>query len=109
SQGLHEAHVILTDGHDSFRPDLGIDEITNHVMFLYGAVFHPSIHPFRKAILDSAFNLFGGESLALMWSDTSGLSESELADIGFRKIAGQNLIFRHSTLRTPFSDRNPQG
>src|SRR5438128_1400873 len=52
SQGLHEAHVILTDGHDSFRPDLGIDEITNHVMFLYGAVFHSSIHSFRQGILD---------------------------------------------------------
>jgi response regulator NasT len=109
SQGLHEAHVILTDGHDSFRPDLEIEEITNHVMFLYGAVFHPSIHPFRQGILDNAFNLFGEESLALMWLDTSGLPESDLADIGFRKIAGEDLIFRHSALRTPFSDRNPLG
>lgn len=38
SQGLHEAHGILTNGHDSFRPDLEIEEATSHVMFLYGAV-----------------------------------------------------------------------
>ena len=109
SQGLHEAHVILTNGHDTFRPDLGIEEVTNHVMFLYGAVFHPSIHPYRQGILDTAFNLFGEESVALMWLDTSGLPESDLADLGFKKIAGKALIFRHSAIRTPFSDRNPQG
>lgn len=108
SQAMHEAHVILTNGHDSFRPDLGIKELTNHVMFLYGAVFHPSIHPFRQGILDAAFNLFGKDSVALMWLDTSGLPESELAELGFKKIAGQSLIFRHSAVRAPFSERNPQ-
>jgi len=109
SQGLHEAHVILTNGHDTFRPDLGIKEVTNHVMFLYGAVFHPSIHPFRQGILDTAFNLFGEESVALMWLETSGLPESELAELGFKKIASEALIFRHSALRAPFGDRHPQG
>src|SRR5262249_32905236 len=109
SQGLHEAHVILTNGHDSFRPDLEIKEVTNHVMFLYGAVFHPSIHQFRQGILDKAFNLFVRESVALMWLDTSGLTEAELADLGFKKIAGEDLIFRHSALHSSFSDRHPRG
>jgi hypothetical protein len=109
SQGLHEAHVILTNGQDSFRPDLGIKEVTKHIMFLYGAVFHPSIHSLRQGILDTAFNLFGEESVALMWLDTSGLPESELAELGFKKIAEEALIFRHSAIRTPFRDRHPQG
>ena len=78
-------------------------------MFLYGAIFHPSIHNYRQGILDLAFNLFGEESLALMWIDTSDLPESELAELGFRKIAGESLIFRHSALRTSFSDRYPVG
>ena len=108
SQGLHEAHVILTNGNDTCRPDLKIEEITNHVMFLYGAVFHPLIHAFRQGILDTAFNLFGEESVALMWLDTTGLPESDLANLGFKKIAGEALIFRHSALRTPFGDRHPQ-
>ena len=86
-----------------------IQEITHHVMFLYGAVFHPSIHAFRQGILDAAFNLFGEESVALMWLETSGLTEAELAELGFKKIAGEDLIFRHSVLRTPFSDRHPRG
>lgn len=109
SQGLHEVHTILTKGKQEFRPDLRINEATNHVMFLYGAVFHPSIHAYRQAILDAAFNMFGEESLAVMWKDTSGLSETELADLGFCKIVGSDLIFRHLALRTPFGDRFPRG
>jgi hypothetical protein len=109
SQGLHEAHVILTNGLDTFRPDLGIEEVTNHVLFLYGAVFHPAIHAYRQGILDTAFTLSGEESVALMWLETSGLSEAELAELGFKKIAGESLIFRHSALRTLFSERHPRG
>jgi hypothetical protein len=44
-----------------------------------------------------------------MWKDTSGLAEKELADLGFCKIAGSDLIFRHSALRTPFHDAHPTG
>ena len=109
SQGMHEAHVILTNGNDSFRPDLKIEDVTNHVMFLYGAVFHPSIHAYRQGILDTAFRLFSEESLALMWLETSGLPELSLAELGFKKIAFQALIFRHSAERTPFSELYPQG
>ena len=109
SQGLHEVHSILTKGGQEFRPDLRIKEITSHVLFLYGAVFHPSIHPYRQGILQAAFTLFGEESLAVMWKDTSGLSETELADLGFCKIAGTELIYRHSALRTPFHDAHPTG
>jgi hypothetical protein len=109
SQGLHEVHVALTHGGQEFRPDLRINEITSQVLFLYGAVFHPSVHPYRQGILHAAFTLFGEESLAAMWKDTSGLPEADLADLGFRKIAGSDLIFRHSALRTPFGERFPRG
>ena len=109
SQGLHEVHTILTKGKQEFRPDLKIKEVTSHVMFVYWAVFHPSIHAYRQGILDAALNLFGEESVAVMWKDTSGLSETELADLGFCKIAGSELIYRHSALRTPFHDAHPTG
>src|SRR3984893_15114068 len=109
SQGLHEVHTILTKGKQEFRPDLKIKEGTSHVMFVYGAVFHPSIHPYRQGSLDEALNLFGEESVGVMWKDTSGLSEAELADLGFRKIAGSELIYRHLDLRTPCHDSHPPG
>jgi hypothetical protein len=109
SQGMHEVHVILTKGGKDFRPDLQIKEVVSHVLFLYAAVFHPTVHAYRQAILDTAFTLFGQESLAVMWKDTSGLPEAELAGLGFRKIAGCDLIYRHSALRTPFGDAHPTG
>jgi hypothetical protein len=109
SQGLHEAHHILTNSNDRFRSNLRIKQTTNHVMFLYGAVFHPSIRPCRQGILDAAFKLFGEESLALMWLETSGLPESALAELGFRKIAFEALIFRHSAKGSLFHDQHPQG
>lgn len=109
SQGLHEVHTILTKGKQEFRLDLKINEPVDHVMFLYGAVFHPSIHAYRQGILAATFRLFGEMSLAVMWKDTSSLSESELADLGFCKIAGSDLIFRHSAVRTKFGDEHPTG
>ena len=109
SQGLHDVHVALTKGGQEFRADLRINEVTDHVLFLYGAVFHPAVHPYRQGILQAALSLFGEASLDVMWKDTSGLSETELADVGFCKIAGSDLIFRHSALRTPFGDRFPRG
>ena len=53
--------------------------------------------------------LFGHESLAVMRRDTGDFSEAELAELGFRKIAGEELIFRHSAFKTPYSEKNPQG
>ena len=38
-----------------------------------------------------------------------GMLDSELADLGFCKIAGSELIFRHSAFRTPFHDAHPTG
>src|SRR6516165_3404018 len=78
SQGLHEAHVTLTNGGQEFRPDLGIEEITDQVLLFYRAVFHPAVHLSRPAVLHAAFTLFGELSLAVMWKDTTGLTQADL-------------------------------
>ncbi len=44
-----------------------------------------------------------------MLQDTTRLSETELADLGFCKIAGSEPIYRHSALRSPFHDAHPTG
>lgn len=109
SQGLHEVHTILTRGRQEFRRDLRIDGVTDHVLFLHTAVIHPSFHAYRQGILDAVFRLFGEQSLAVMWRDTSGLTDAELSELGFCLVAGAELVFRHSSLRTRFSDRYPRG
>ena len=54
SQGLHEAHVILTNGNDSFRPDLrnqgGHEAMSCSFM---GQFFIRRFMPYRQGILDT--------------------------------------------------------
>ena len=44
-----------------------------------------------------------------MWHDTTGLSDTELASLGFRRIAGSELIYRHSARKSDFSEEHPTG
>lgn len=104
SQGLQEIYTILTKCRERFRPDLEIDEVTHQITFASRFVIHPSFRSVSQAILDAAFKAFGELTLAVMWHDTSGLSDKQLADLGFRKIAGCPLIFRHLSLKTQFDD-----
>lgn len=109
SQGWYDVYKALTDEKGRIRDDLGVDEFVDHVIFIYRIVLHPDLEFCRQAILDTIATLFGQESLTVLWKDLSGFSESELAQLGFRKIAGEDLIVRHSSYRTVFSELFPKG
>jgi hypothetical protein len=111
SQGLYEMFEMLTDGNEEgqIRDDLKVEEPFDHIMFLYRAVFHPSLAPYRQAIVEAAVNLLGSQALIVMWLETGGFPESELADLGFKKIATTSLIYRNLAFTTKFIDRHPQG
>ena len=104
SQGLYEVYRTLTNKKGKIRTDLKAYEVVDHIIFVYRIVLHPDLVFCRQAILESVVTLFGHESLAVMWKDTGHFSESELAELGFCKIAGEELIFRHSAFKTPFSE-----
>ena len=109
SQGLYEVYRTLTNKKGQIRTDLKGYEVVDHVIFVYRIVLHPDLVFCRRAILESVVTLFGHDSLAVMWKDTGNFSESELAELGFCKIAGEELIFRHSAFKTPFSETAPRG
>jgi hypothetical protein len=111
SQGLCEVFEVLTEGNEAgkIRDDLEVPEPFDHIMFLYRAVLHPSLAPYRQTILETAVTLLGSQALVVMWLDTGDFAEGELADVGFRKIAGTSLIYRHLALATKFTDQHPQG
>jgi hypothetical protein len=109
SQGLYEVYRTLTDKQGKIRSDLNADEVVDHIVFVYRIVLHPDLAFCRRAILDSVVTLFGCESLAVMRKETGSFTESELAELGFCKIAGEELIFRHSGFKTPFSKAHPRG
>jgi hypothetical protein len=109
SQGLFEVFRALTNKKGKIRADLKTYEVVDHVIFVYRIVLHPDLALYRQGILESVITLFGHESLAVLWKDTGDFSEAELAELGFCKIAGEDLIFRHSAFKTPFSEKHPRG
>jgi hypothetical protein len=60
-------------------------------------------------VIDTIGTLFCNETVLAMWHRTSGLSDAELASLGFRRIAGSELIYRHSVLRSDYSDEHASG
>lgn len=73
------------------------------------------ISPFRQlrrspdGIVDTIGTMMGNETVLAMWHKTTDLSDRELASLGFRQIAGSELVYRHSALKSEFSDKHPLG
>jgi hypothetical protein len=109
SQGMYEVYRTLTNKKGGIRADLKAYEVLDHLIFVCRIVMHPELAFCRRAILEAVVTLFGQNSLAVMSKDTGTFSEAELADLGFCKIAGEELIFRHSAFMTLFSEWNPRG
>ena len=106
SQGLHDTCVALFDERGEFQPELGIDEITDHFIFVWKAVLHSRLRPYLQGVIDTIGTMFGNECVLAMWHQTTDLSDAELASLGFRRIAGSNLIYRHSALRSDYSEEH---
>jgi len=109
SQGLCEVYRTLTNKKGEIRADLKTYDVVDHVIFVHRIVLHADLDFCRQGILEAVLTLFGETSLAVMWKDTGGYMEAELAELGFCKIAREKLIFRHSAFKTPFSEKHPRG
>ncbi len=109
SQGLYETYVALFDDKGEFQPELNIDQPADSLIFVWRAVLHSRLRPYLQGVIDTIGTLFGNETVLAMWHRTSGLSDAELEPLGFRRIAGSELIYRHYVLRSDFSDEHPSG
>jgi hypothetical protein len=72
-------------------------------------VLHPRLRPYLQGVIGTVGSLFGEATVLAMWHGTTGLSDAELAALGFRRISGSGLIYRHSALRSDFTDQHPTG
>lgn len=109
SQGLHNAYVALFDEQGEFQPELEVEDFTDHFIFVWRAVLHSRLSPYLQGIIDTIGTMFGSECVLGMWHQTTDLSDAELSQLGFRRIAGSNLIYRHSALKSDFSNEHPSG
>jgi len=108
SQGMYELYeALFKDG--EFQPELSLDDPAEHILFLWRAVLHEKLRPYESAIVEIICNLFGRSCVVVMWREVTHLSDKELADLGFAKIAGTEFVFRHMSLQTNFANANPRG
>lgn len=109
SQGLHDAFVALFDASGEFQSELNLDDYADSLIFVWRAVLHSRLRPYIQGVIDIIGSLFSQATVVAMWHSTTDMTDAELASLGFRRIAGSGLIYRHSALRTDFSDDHPTG
>lgn len=109
SQGLHDAYVALFDDHGEFQSELNLEDHADTLIFIWRAVLHSRLRPYIQGVIDTIGSLFSQATVLAMWHSTTDMADAELASLGFRRIAGSGLIYRHSALRSDFSDEHPTG
>lgn len=109
SQGLHEAYVALFDTEGEFQSELDLDDYADTLIFVWRAVLHSRVRPYIQGVIATIGSLFSQATVLAMWHGTTDLSDAELASLGFRRISGSELIYRHSALRSDFSNEHPAG
>jgi len=77
-----------------WRSDFRLDEPICHLLFMHRSVFHPILRDWQSYIIDHVANLAGEDSAFVMWKGETDLSDNELARLGFRVIAGEDLRMR---------------
>lgn len=96
SQGLHEAYVALFDANGEFQSELNIEDHVDTMIFIWSAVVHTRLRPYLQGVVATIGSMFNKATVVAMCHSTIGLSDAELAALGFRRIAGSGLIYRHS-------------
>ena len=78
--------------------------------FIWCSLLHPEARATcTGAIVDDNARYAGNDSILTAWHRTLELPDADLADMGFKKIGGSDLIFRNVNLQTPYATRYPRG
>ena len=108
SSGWENVYAALfepsSDPHDpDLREDFEFDEPIFNLLFVYRTVFHPSLRPWQSFIMHHVSELGGDMSATIMWKSETSLSTAELGRLGFRMIAGEDLLFLPNMLQQEYS------
>ncbi len=101
--GVYEATIEPAVNFAKIREDFGFDDPINGLLFLYSAVFHPDLSDWQRFVIDSVCSMFPEDTAMVMWKWTTQLSDKELASLGFRIVAGSDLLFRPNMLPREYS------
>ncbi|WP_153555393.1 hypothetical protein [Roseimaritima sediminicola] len=102
SQGWSDVYAATIEPATDFaeiRRDFEFDDPVFGLVFVHQAVLHRSLDDWRQMIFDSICEMFPPESATVMWKHTTEMTDKELASLGFRIVAGHNLLFRPNMLK----------
>ncbi|MBS0207177.1 MAG: hypothetical protein JSS49_30240 [Planctomycetes bacterium] len=108
SAGWEEVYSILFENGFDFRSELHIEPSVDAVLFIWKTLLHPKLDPYRRGVFETVSRMFSC-SVVAMWNYATKLTEQELADLGFRKIADSKLIYRDMSMVADYSRNSPNG
>lgn len=100
---VYEATIEPAVDFAMIRQDFGFDDPINGLLFLHSAVFHWDLLDWQRFVIDSVCSMFPDDTAMVMWKGTTQLSDKELASLGFRMVAGSDLLFRPNMLPREYS------
>lgn len=83
--------TLLTDDGE-LREEVS-DDFVSRLMLIDDVCLHPMLHPCERFILDQVSTLFSEASVLVLWKSQTLVSEKDLAQMGFQKIADADAIF----------------
>ncbi len=95
---VYSATIEPAENFAEIRQDFGFDDVITGLVFIHQAVFHQSLRQWQQMIIESICKMFPESTATVMWKGTTDLSDKELASLGFRIVAGHNLLFRPNML-----------
>lgn len=105
SAGWEQVYRILFEDREEevdLKAEFAFDDPVFEIVFLHRFVLHPSLSDWRMFVVSHVAEMFSSNSAMVMWDDAVELTDRQLADVGFRRIAGQELLFRPNMLQHPY-------
>ncbi|PHQ31695.1 hypothetical protein [Rhodopirellula bahusiensis] len=85
------------------RKDFEFDDPVQGLIFIHQVVLHPSLRDWQQMILDSICDMFPNETATVMIRGITELPDRELAELGFRIVAGHDVLFRPNMLKYDYT------
>jgi hypothetical protein len=109
SGGMTDLFTALFDENYNFHEEIDPKMETDYILFLWNAALHPSLAPYFSGIVETISDMLGKHSAVVVRRGVCQLTDRQLADLGFGRIAGTEFLFRHMGMLSPYNKMYPQG
>jgi hypothetical protein len=110
-ENVYSSVIEPSHDFDEIRKDFGFDDPIDGLLYLYQSVFHPSLRDWQRLIVGQICNMFPASTATVMSKSETDMNEKERASVGFRMIAGSDLLFRPNMIKNEYEaindDRDP--